>query len=161
MATVMVSIGSVQGESTVSDYEGQIQCVSMRHAIDLPVVAQGAARTEGASHHGAIELVHAVDMASPLLRLAASSGTNLGTVTITHLRAIDGQIQPGEIITLGNAYVVRVGVDTPFLQGVLNEQPVETFAIEYSDIEWTSKYYAEGVGGSVQAGWSVVTQNVI
>ena len=163
MSDVMVNIGSIAGESGMRGYEGQIECVSIRHAIDLPVVAQGATRTEGASHHGAIELTHTIDQASPSLRLAVSAGTNLGTVTITRMRAVGGEIRPIETITLGNAYIVRVDVDTPVSSnGFPAAEPTEMFSIEYSDIQWDYKYYVDGVdGGSVQSGWSTATQTVI
>ena len=162
MAAFMVNIGGIRGEVTMLGYEGQIECFSMRHAIALPVVAQGAARTEGASRHGAIELTRAIDMASPPLRLSVSSGTNLGTITITQMCLVDGEIKPVEIITLGNTYVVRIGIDTLLTGNTLDDRPIEMFSIEYSDIEWIYKYFDEGgVGGSVQAGWSVVTQTII
>lgn len=166
MSDIMVKIGSIQGESTLKsgalNFEKQIECDSMRHAIQLPVVAQGSARLEGASHHGAIELSHSIDAASPGLRYAASAGQNLGTVTITRLRTIAGELKEAEIINLGNAYVVRVDADFPVdsQTNVPMEDPVETFHLEYSEIKWEYKTYSvDGkAGGTVTGSFSTATQ---
>ena len=164
MSNIVVKISGVDGESDLVGYEGQIACQSMRHAIDLPVVSRGSARTEGASRHGAIELAHAFDSASPMLRLAASAGTNLGEAVITRMRMVGGTLNVAEVITLTNTYVVRVDVQTPLDPATSEpaEDPVEVFSLEYSDIHWDYKYYVNGSEvGSVQGGWSTTTLSVI
>lgn len=163
MSDFMVKIASIAGESTLLGFEDQIECLAMRHAIDLPVVARGAARVEGASRHGPIELEHSIDIATPALRLALSSGTNLGSVEITRMRMIGGESRPAEIIMLGNVYVVRIDVDTPVdpNTGRSAEEPAETFSLEYSDIRWDYKKFVGGMeAGSVQGAWSTATQTV-
>ena len=163
MSDIMVQIGGMEGESSLTGFEGQIECLSMRHAIDLPVVAQGATRTEGASRHGAIELLHSFDKASPALRLGVSAGTNLGKVKITRMRIIGGESRPAEIISLNNVYVIRVDVDTMLDATTMepSEEPTETFYLEYSDIRWDYKYYVDGTErGSVQGSWSNSVQSV-
>ncbi len=161
MSNILVKIDAIQGDATLTGYEGQIECMSMRHAIDLPVVS-GDIRVEGTSRHGPIELMHTVDKATPALKLAASMGTNLGTVTITRMRMIGGQSRPVETVKVGNAFVVRVDVDTP-IDSATNEpadEPMETFSLEYSDIVWDQKYYVNDVErGSVQGSWSSSTQS--
>lgn len=161
MSDCMVKISGINGESTLTGFNGQIECLAMRHAVDLPVVAQGASRVEGASRHGPIELDHSFDMASASLRLALSAGANVGEVVITRMRMVGGESRPAEIITLGNAYVVRIDVDTPVdaTTGRPAEEPIETFSLEYSDIRWDYKKYTNGVEtGSVQGAWSSATQ---
>ena len=161
MSDILVSIPGVEGESTLTGFERQIECDSLRHAIDLPVVSTGATRTEGASQHGPVELSHAVDSASPSLRLAVAAGTNLGKVTITRMQTLSGQSRPSEIIELGNAYATRVDTDTPYdsTTNMPGEEPIELFALEYSDIRWSYKYYVDGVErGSVQTAWSPAMQ---
>ena len=156
MSEIMVKIPGVDGESTLKGYEAQVECVAMRHAIHLPVAAQGAARTEAVSRHGAIELVHAIDKASPALRLAASAGTNLKKVQITRLRNVQGKVQQAEIISLNNVYVVRVDADTPVdpLTNLPMDDVEETFSLEYSDIQWDYKHK----GASVLGSWSTSNQ---
>ena len=164
MAEFMVRINSIPGESELTGYADQIECGSMHHAIDLPVVATGATRTEGASRHGAIELTHSIDKATPLLRHAASAGTNLGQVVITRMRMIGGSSKLAETITLANAYVVRVDTDTTLdaAQQRPAEEPTEAFSLDYSEIKWETKWYVDGdEKGTVRGGWSTATQAVV
>ena len=161
MAEFMVNITSIQGEGTTTGYADQIACSAMRQAIDLPVVSRGTQRTEGASRHGSIELTHSVDKASPGLRHAASAGKNLGEVIISRLRTIAGAPALAEKITLGNAYVVRVDLDTEVLDGQPWDEPTERFQLEYSDITWEHNHYVNGVKNSTVSGaWSTATQSV-
>ena len=164
MAEYMVKINSIPGESELAGYEEQIECGSMHHAIDLPVVATGATRTEGASRHGAIELTHSIDKATPLLRHAASAGTNLGQVVITRMRMIGGSSKLAETITLANTYVVRVDTDTTLdaAQQRPAEEPTEAFSLDYSEIKWETKWYVDGLEkATVRGGWSTATQAVV
>lgn len=156
MSNIMVSIGDIEGESTVRGYEKQIACTSMRHAIDLPVLAKGNTRVEGASYHGAIELTHSIDKASPHLRLAASAGRGkkLGKVTITRLRFVGGDPVVAELIMLSGAVVTRLDVDTPYDQttGQPADDPVETFALEYAEILWDYKLADDS---DISGSWSL------
>ena len=164
MAEYMVKINSIPGESLLAGYTDQIECGSMHHAIDLPVVATGATRTEGASRHGAIELTHSIDKATPLLRHAASAGTNLGEVVITRMRMVGGSSKLAETITLSNAYVVRVDTDTTLdaTKQQPTEEPTEAFSLDYSEIKWVAKHYVHGDDkGSVRGGWSTATQSIV
>ena len=161
MSNIMVKIDAIEGEATLGGFEGQIQCSSMRHAIDLPVVA-GEIRVEGTSRHGAVELLHPIDTATPSLKLAASVGSNIGTVTITRMRMIGGQARPAEIITLGNVFVVRVDTDTHVDPATREpaDEPVEIFSLEYSDIIWEHKHYVnDAEQGLVSGSWSTATQS--
>lgn len=138
MSDIQVKIESIIGESDQKGYAGQIDCISMRHAIDMPVVATSSSRIEGSSVHGPIELTHAIDRATPLLRAEACAGTNLNTVVITRLGQVDGETQPVETITLKNAYVVRVEAETLLDPATMQpaDEPLETFSLEYGEIVW-------------------------
>ncbi len=161
MSTILVNISGVEGESSLPGYEAQIECLELRHAVELPVVT-GATRVEGTSRHGPMELVHTVDKATPILKMAALSGTNLNTVTITRMRMLGGQFVPAEVITLSNAFVVRIEVDTP-VDPASNEpadEPLETISLEYSDVVWDYHQYVNDVKqGQVQGSWSTATQS--
>ena len=142
MSEIYVDFDNITGGVTTPEaYDGQIECVSMRHAIDQQVVSTGGRKT-GRSSHGPVELTHAIDRATPGLHAAAAGGANQGTVTITRVRS-EGV---AEIVTLSNVYVCRVDVETPLDATTLvpdQEQPLERFALEYSKIEWTYKYYTD------------------
>ena len=113
MADYLVKIDGIEGEATLSGYEGWIECVSMKHAISLPVVAQASGRTEGTSRHGAMLMMHAIDKATPALKLACSAGANVGDVEVHRMRMIGGQARPVEQISMSRVMVSEVGIDTP------------------------------------------------
>lgn len=158
MSDILVSIDSIAGESTLSGYENQIECVALRHVIDLPIVPQSTARVEGTSRHGAIEFEHFVDLATPGLRLAVSAGQNLGEVTVTRLKMVGGDLKPVEIIKLAEAYVVRVDLETQINaeNGRMADEPNESFALEYGMITWETKKFVAGTeAGAITAAFSV------
>ena len=161
MSDFMVKISSMEGESQLRGFEKQIECVACRHAIDLPVVAQGNARIEGSSRQGALELDHTPDLSSPPLRAALAKGTNLGEVVITRLRTAAGESKPAEVIKLQDVFVVRIDLDTPVdpVSNRPSEDPIETFALEYSSIQWEYKRFVDGRdAGSVFGAWNAVAQ---
>ena len=161
MSDIMVKISSIAGESEFTDYVGQIECTAAKHVVQLPVVSTGSQRTEGASQHGAYELSHAIDKASPGLRLAASAGTNLNEVVITTLHSSGGKYTPMETVTLQNAYVVELGLETPLDPETRepDEEPVETFSLEYSAIKWEYHEVQDGTAkGTVAGEFDVSTQ---
>lgn len=163
MSNIYVKIAGVEGEASHPDFSGQIECVAIRHAIVLPVVS-AAIRVEGTSRHGPIVLSHQLDKASPILKQSALTGTNLGDVEITRLRAVGGQSKPAEIIKLANVFVVRVDVETLVDEATreLSDELLESFHLEYSDIRWSQKRFIGDIeSGVVEGGWSVSTQAVV
>lgn len=160
MSIIMVRIQGVEGEATLAGYQGQIECLSMRHAIDLKIDRSGA-ETVGEARHGPIELTHSLDKASPSIKLDSCAGRNLGTVTISRLRMISGTPKAVETITLMNAYVVRVDIDTPIDPSTREpgDELMETFSLEYSDIVWDYKHFVNNIEhGTVTGAWSDALQ---
>lgn len=157
MSNILVNIPTINGECRQSGHTDEIECFSMSHAMDLPVVTMGAGRTGGVSRHGAIHLMHTVDKATPNLRHACSAGTNLGEVTIYRMQMIGGSMQVAEKLTLKNTYVVRMEMETPVDPSTKkpSEEPMETFALEYSEINWNHSHFVDGSPqGTVSGGWS-------
>lgn len=162
MSNILVKIPGIEGESTFSGYERQIQCDGMQHGIDLPVVASGTSRTEGASIHGSIVLTHNIDKATPGLRLNTAQSTNLSEVVITRFRMVGQSAKPAEIITLGNAELVAVYLDTPLNADASgpDEMPKEVFLLDYEEIKWEYKYYRDGTErGTVIGSYSTDTMS--
>ena len=145
MSHFAVDITDIDGEETLTDYVDQIKCISIQHGIDLPVVAAGTDRTDGASMHGSMVVEHEVDAASPALRLACAQSTNIADVTITRLTGANNQAS--DIIQLKTCKLVNVYVDTPFdtASGLPADMPSEFFVIDYEEIKWTHKTYVDGV----------------
>lgn len=145
MSTFAVAITDIVGEETLTDYAGQVRCHSMQHGIDLPVVATGTDRTDGASMHGSLVLEHSVDKASPALRLACAKSTNITDVTITRLTGANNQAT--ETTKLKTCKIVNVYLDTPYdeTSGVPADMPSEFFVIDYEEIQWVHKTYVNGI----------------
>ena len=152
MSRFAVDITDIDGEETLTDFADQIACNSMQHGVDLPVVAAGTDRTDGASMHGSIVLEHTIDKASPKLRLACAESTNITDVKITRLKSVagsDGQssLQASDITTLKTCKIINVYMDTPFdaASGEPADMPSEFFVIDYEEIKWEHKIYSNGV----------------
>lgn len=143
MSDILVQIPNIPGEASETGFQGQIKCDSMRHVVDTPVESTKEMRRGGVSKHGAIELTHSIDLASTLLRLRASDGSSLGTVVISRLISVGEGSKAAETITLSEAKVVRVQVQTPYTPG--NAEPhgklVETFCLGYGAIRWRFQTY--------------------
>ena len=141
MSDILVQISKAPGEAAAASYQGQIECTSARHVVDLPVVSTSADRTEGNSGHGAYELTHSIDNATPHLREALAKGTNLGKAVISIMQTIAGKYQAGQTITLNDIYVTEMRVETPLdpETGLPSEEPQEMFALTYSGITWETK----------------------
>ena len=164
MSNIIVALPGIQGDTsyTIGDtsYANHIGCKGMIHAIDLPLAVANSARTEGASTHGPVGLVHNIDKASPLIREKAAAGSLLATAKIYRLRMSGVSAAIAELITLSDVYVVRVDVDT-YLddQNQPTDNVLETFWLEYGSISWDYKYKAPGAKAatSVAQSWSVST----
>lgn len=163
MSTIFVKITGAPGEASHPEFTDQVECFAMRHAVVLPVVS-ASIRVEGTSTHGPVVLSHSLDKSSAILRQSVLTGAGLGEVEITRLRTIGGKAQPVEIITLTNAYVVRVDVETLVDEATreLSDELLESFYLEYGDIRWSQKRFIGDVeSGTIAGGWSVATQAVI
>ena len=152
MSRFAVEVTDIEGEETLTAYANQIKCSSMQHGVDLPVVATGTDRTDGASMHGSIVLEHEVDKASPALRLACAQSTNITDVKITRLTGANNQAS--DITTLKTCKIVNVYMDTPLdaSSGEPADMPSEFFVIDYEEIKWEHKTYVDGVATDTISG---------
>ena len=147
MSHFVVDIVDIDGEEKLAGFENQITCRAMRHGIDMPVVAKGADRTEGASVHGSIMLEHSIDLATPALREACAKGTNISDVKITRVKVVGTAAQEADIVTLKTVKLVAVYLDTPVdaESGEPEDMPIEVFTLDYEEIKWEHKVYENGV----------------
>lgn len=151
MSRYAVSITGIDGDETLTDYEDQIKCSSIRHGIDCPVIATGTDRTDGASMHGSVVLEHALDKASPALRLACAANTNIADVVITRLTGANNL--KSDVITLKTCKIVEVYLDTPLDDATgAPEVPAEFFAIDYEEIKWKRIKYVDGIQTDTMSG---------
>lgn len=158
MSNIIVNIPNIPGDTSytigTTSYANHIGCKSIMHAIDLSFTVAHNARTTQASTHGPIGLMHDFDVASPLLRGAASAGNSVGNVDIFRLDLSGGTANIAEIINLTNVFVVRVDLDS-FIdgRGLPTDSMLETFWLEYDSITWDYKYR----GTSISRSWSLST----
>ena len=155
MSHIIVQMGTtITGDETLPGYENGITCRAMQHGIDMPVVSNIADRTEGASVHGSMVLEHEVDKASPALRNACATGTNIADVTITRIKVVGSSAQAADVTKLKTVKIVSVSLDTPVdEEGQPTDVPIETFALDYEEIKWEHKTYAnDGTLGDTIAG---------
>ena len=178
MSTYLVCISDIPGEGTsqvigATTYTTPIECSSMQHGIDLPVVAKTASRAAGYSMHGSIAFRHALDKATPKLRQAAAKGTVLDEVTILHMEVEGAASVVSETIRLGKTTVASVGMETPIVvdreSGDLKPAglPYEMFELDYEEIVWERRYVAPVAEGTVATastitgGWDTDNQTLI
>ena len=179
MSTYLVCISDIPGEATsqvigATTYTTPIECSSMQHGIDLPVVAKTAGRAAGYSMHGAIAFRHALDKATPKLRQAAAKGTVLGEVTILHMEVEGAATVVSETIRLGKTTVASVGMETPIVvdreSGDLKPAglPYEMFELDYEEIVWERRYVAPpaadgtaSTANTITGGWDTDNQTLI
>lgn len=154
MSHYAVAMTGIEGEEGLTDYADQITCHSMKHGIDLPVVAKGTDRTDGASLHGSMILEHSIDKATPALREACAKSLNIDDVAITRIKMVGAQVQAADIVKLKTVKVINVYLDTPLDldSGQPADQPTEFFVLDYEEIKWEHKVYENGVATDTLAG---------
>ena len=160
MSNIVAQISEIDGSATDAGFVDRIKCTAIRHAMSLAVSNRTSTRTASVATHGSIELTHALDKASPKLKLKAAQGTNLGTVTIDRLKTVRGTPTSVERWTLENAYLTKVELDTP-VEHTTNEagEPTEKFHLAYSGIQWSYLEGAENISGTynITAGSTTAT----
>ena len=121
MVAIIANFGDIAGESTLSGYENQVDAISIRESIEMPVAVSGGrtrgARTAGQTRYADIELTRLKDVASPKLAEACSSGANLGAVTITMFRTLETGAVPYMTYNLQDVFVSRIEYETLDEQG--------------------------------------------
>jgi type VI secretion system Hcp family effector len=156
MATILTKLEGLDGTVEFAGERGWIECHGMRHAIKLPLV-NDAQRTQGPSVHGAVQLIHWIDVASPGLRVAVGAGKQFNQVPVIRLQMLGGALREVERWTLYEVYVTRVDFETPVdrATGLPGDGIDEIFALEYAAIRWRAWKYEDGIqSGSVESGWS-------
>ena len=160
MSKYIVCIPNIDGDGTARTVGGTefkpIQCSSMQHGIDLPVVAKGSARTPGYSNHGSVVLRHELDKATPKLREAAGLGTKVGKVVIIRTEMANAVNVDAETISLGKVRLAGVDMETP-VKGDGSEPgdlPQELIALDYEEICWSWRYDpGDEAASEVVGGW--------
>ena len=155
-----LQIDGIKGESQEDKHKDWIEVLSYSHKIDQPMSATRSASggaTTGASQHGDIVITKFVDMASPKLHDAVSTGKHFKKAVLDLCRQSGGSKVTYLTITMEQLAVSSVASDGDG-KGE-HELPVETVALNYGTIEWkyTQQKREDGTpGGNVTAKYDLV-----
>lgn len=157
-----LKIDGIPGESSDEKHKDWIEITSFAHKMEQPASAT-ASSAGGATaervNHGAFEIVHLLDKASPKLYEACCTGKHIKEVVIELCRSGGDKVKYMEI-KLEQVLVSRVepqgAADMAF--------PNEKVAFSYGKIKWTytQQKRADGAGGgNVSAGWDLTANKSV
>lgn len=141
--------GAIKGESQESNHKDWIEILSYSHHITQPTSSTRSSSgggTTGASEHGDILVSKYVDLASPKLHEAASTGKHFKKATIDFLRQSgDSKVK---YLTVNLEELIISQVSTNGASGSA-ELPTESVGLNYGKIEWiyTQQKRPDGSGG--------------
>lgn len=143
--------GDFKGSVDIAGREDSVEIFDMKHQLHSPTdIASGAAT--GKRQHMPLEVICAIDKATPLFYGACATNETLPEVKFSFFR-VDQTGTEGEYYTivLTNARVVDVSLDVPNSRDTDNEQfpHMIKYAFVYQAITWT---WADG-GIEAQDDW--------
>ena len=117
MATIILEVTSIPGESTKTGYRGKMDALAIRDSIEVTSSYSSSggvtsSRTVSATKHSDIELIRKRDKGSPLLARACASGKDLGLVKIYFLKTVGTALRPFMEFHLTATYVSRYESET-------------------------------------------------
>lgn len=158
MKDIYLKIGQpdVKGESLDKDHADWLEIDSWVHEIRQPKSSTASAtggNTAERCEHDAMEFTKTMDVTSPQLYEAASSGTTFKEITIEFFkRDGEGNRVKYLAIDLKNAVVASISPKV-----VAGQEPMETFKLKYAAVQWRYTQKASGGGqqGNTQGAWSL------
>ncbi|HEY4294084.1 Hcp family type VI secretion system effector [Luteibacter sp.] len=146
----------MKGESMDKEHSQWIELSALHHEIMQPAsrnASTAGGHAMGRTEHGDMTVVKDLDMASPLLAQAVSSGITFDAAQIVFYRAAgDGKRVKYLEIQLKNVLISRLELS---VNDVL--LPVESISLRYAAIQW--KYQKQkidgGVAGNTLGTWSL------
>lgn len=150
MFDAYLQIEGIKGESQEDQHKDWIEVLSYNHRVDQPTSSTRSSSgggTTGASQHGDVTITKFVDMASPKLHDAVSTGKHFKKAVLDFCRQSGGSKVKYLTITLEEVVISSVASDGA--SKGQNELPVETVALNYGTIEWvyTQQKRPDGAGG--------------
>ncbi len=110
MATIVLDIRGIRGESRVAGYQGCLDAVAVFDSQEVPVsqVPGSTGRTVGRAALADFQVVRYVDSASPAIAKACSGGQEIREIRILLFRMLDGQMVNHMTYKLVNSYITRL-----------------------------------------------------
>lgn len=149
---------NIKGESQDKDHMNWIEASSWSHGILQPKSATASTAggfTSERCEHNDMVFTKDIDVVSPKLFEACSSGQTFSNVQIDFLRA-DGDGRRVKYLELHLKNVIVSSVHPSVKEEGL---PIENFALKYSAIQWryTQQKGEGGPGGTSQGSWNLQT----
>ena len=146
MATeIFAKIGDIKGESLDTKHKDEIDVLSFAWGVTNPgPTGGGTGSGTGKPTFQDLQIVHAIDNATPALLLACATGRRIAEATISHRKAGENQ-QDFLIVKLSDVTITSVG------QTGAEVQPyAETIALKYRKVDLN--YRRQKPDGSLDAG---------
>ena len=156
MDTMVLKIDGVEGEASIKSHEKEITCHSFSHSVHqhLKQDVANTGRSVGRVEHSEFTIKKDFDKATTSLIEKCNTGTDLGTIVFTVLRATGTSHEPQIVITMEHAMVGSVA-----MAGGGDDVPKETVNFVYAKIKWEYKVQDDNaaVAGSVATEWDMIT----
>ena len=134
--TIQGHLGNIEGSSTDSGHEGEIEVDSYSHDIVSPRDSATGQAT-GKRQHSPVVITKDIDKSTPLLFRAITTNENLSDVTLNFYRpnsSDNGAMEKYFTVKLTNAQISRVGQHPP---DPGHSGDYESVAFVFQKIEWT------------------------
>jgi type VI secretion system secreted protein Hcp len=154
MFDAYLQIDGIKGESLEDKHKDWIEVLSFNHAVSQPTSStrsSSGGATTGISEHGDIMVTKFIDLSSPKLLEAVSTGKHFKKAVIEVFRQSgDSKVK---YLTVNLEEVLISTVQTGG-NGHGPELPVENVGLNYGKIEWvyTQQKRADGSGGGNTTG---------
>lgn len=141
-----LQIDGVKGESQEDQHKDWIEILSFDHSITQPTSStrsSAGGATTGSSQHGDLFISKHVDLASPKLSEAVSTGKHFKTAVLEFFRQSGGAKVKYLKINLGEVLISSMHASAN------SDLPVESLGLNYGTIEWvyTQQKRQDGSGG--------------
>jgi type VI secretion system secreted protein Hcp len=152
MDTILLQLGTIQGNSTITGFANQIILHSFSHGVSLPIGMDTAntERTMGRPNFNEFSISKATDQSTPAMYAACAAGTKIGTATISIGRNEGGVFMLQMKYVLTNAMVSSISTSG-------GGEMMDSVSLHFSGI--TSEYTQQNVDstkkGNAPFGWDL------
>lgn len=158
MDTIILKLGTIQGNSTIKGYENQIILQSFSLGVSLPIGldTSNTERTMGRPNFSDFQVNKATDQSTPALYAACAAGTKIGNATIAIGRNEGGVFMLQMQYVLTNAMVANISTGG-------GGEMMDSMSVHFSAI--TAQYTQQNVDstkkGSASFGWDLSTNAAV
>jgi type VI secretion system secreted protein Hcp len=153
MDTIILSIASIKGNSSLAGFENKIIIESFSHGVSLPmnVDVGNSERTLGRPIFSLMALTKMSDVSTPPLYAACAAGTKLGEVTVEISRNQEGASMSLIKYTMANAMISAIHTN-----GTAGGA-ADSFSISFTKVTsvFTQQKSDASAKGNAQFGWDL------